>query len=45
MINKNTENTTADLRTQEYNMIALPTTLAEGDYIDIRLTLPNGQDY
>ena len=25
-------------------MLTLPTTIAEGDYIDIRLTLPNGQD-
>lgn len=35
---------TDDVRYVEYNMLVLPTTLAEGDYIDIRLTLPNGQD-
>ena len=35
---------TNDLRYVEYNMLVLPTTIAEGDYIDIRLTLPNGQD-
>ena len=35
---------TNDLRYVEYNMLTLPTTIAEGDYIDIRLTLPNGQD-
>jgi len=34
-----------DLRLQEYNMIALPSTLATGNYIDIRLQLPNGADY
>ncbi len=34
-----------DLRLQEYNMIALPSTLEVGDYIDIRLVLPSGQDY
>lgn len=38
------EATTEDLRYVEYNMILLPTTILEGDYIDIRLTLPNGQD-
>ncbi len=35
---------TSDVRYVEYNMLTLPTTLAVGDYIDIRLTLPNGQD-
>lgn len=35
---------TSDVRYVEYNMLSLPTTLAVGDYIDIRLTLPNGQD-
>ena len=37
--------TTKDLREQEYNMITLPTELAQGDYIDIRLQLPDGTDY
>lgn len=36
---------TKDLRQQEYNMITLPTQLAVGDYIDIRLQLPDGGDY
>lgn len=36
---------TKDLREQEYNMITLPTQLAMGDYIDIRLQLPDGGDY
>ena len=36
---------TKDLREQEYSMIVLPTQLATGDYIDIRLQLPDGGDY
>lgn len=36
---------TNDLREQEYNMITLPTNLSVGDFIDIRLQLPNGGDY
>lgn len=35
----------ADLRKQEYNMIMLPSQLESGQYIDIRLRLPNGTDY
>ncbi len=34
-----------DMRKQEYNMIVLPMDLTNGDYIDIRLLLPSGQDY
>lgn len=34
-----------DVRKQEYNMIVLPTQIETGDYIDIRLSLPTGQDY
>ena len=37
--------TTADQRLQEYNMIILPTLLTNGDYIDVRLQLPEGEDY
>lgn len=36
---------TNDMRVQEYSSIALPSQLKNGDYIDIRLTFPNGQDY
>lgn len=36
---------TSDVRFVEYNMISLPITLSVGNYIDIRLTLPSGQDY
>ena len=45
MLNNTTDELTADLREQEYNMIALPTQLQKGDFIDIRLQLPNGGDY
>ena len=34
-----------DVRRQEYNVVVLPLDLATGDYIDIRLMLPNGQDF
>ena len=36
---------TKDLRQQEYNMINLPSQLDAGNYIDIRLALPDGSDY
>lgn len=36
---------TKDMRVQEYSSIALPSQLKNGDYIDVRLTLPTGQDY
>lgn len=45
MLNTTTDKLTADLREQEYNMITLPTQLTSGDFIDIRLQLPNGGDY
>ena len=32
-------------RLLEYNMITLPSTLSVGDYVDIRLTMPSGQNY
>ena len=34
-----------DVRKQEYNMLVLPVDLSTGDYVDIRLMLPSGQDY
>ena len=34
-----------DMRKQEYNVVVLPLDLDTGDYIDIRLMLPNGQDF
>ncbi len=36
---------TDDVRQQEYNSIVLPVDLFTGDYVDIRLLLPSGQDY
>lgn len=45
MIVDSDKQTTADIRTQEYNMILLPTQIQSGDYVDIRLSMPNGTDY
>ena len=40
------ESTTADdVRKQEYNVIVLPTQIQTGDYVDIRLAMPTGEDY
>lgn len=40
------DNTTADdVREQEYNVVTLPTELETGDYVDIRLRLPDGTDF
>ena len=40
------ENTvTKDVRTMEYNMLTLPINLTIGDYVDIRITFPDGQDF
>lgn len=38
------EEVSSSLRYTEYNMITMPTALEEGDYVDIRLRLQNGQD-
>lgn len=45
MLNATNTTITKDLREQEYNMITLPSNLTTGDFIDIRLQLPNGGDY
>ena len=45
MISSSNEVITNDIRTQEYNMIVLPSKLEKGDFIDVRLRLPNGEDY
>lgn len=45
MIAKGSNVTNDDVRKQEYNVIVLPTQIATGDYVDIRLALPSGQDY
>lgn len=36
---------TNDVRIEEYNVVVLPVDLTDGDYVDIRLMLPNGQNY
>ena len=36
---------TSDIRTVEYSMINLPSQVMDGDYIDIRIQFPEGQDY
>ena len=45
LLNKGDNVVQDDMRKQEYNMLVLPTDLVTGDYIDIRLMLPSGQDY
>ena len=45
MITQSNQKTTNDQRKQEYNMVELPSQLQSGEYIDIRLRLPNGVDY
>lgn len=35
---------TSDVRSQEYNVITLPSQLQTGEYIDVRLRLPDGRD-
>lgn len=32
-------------RLMEYNMLTLPSTIKVGDYVDVRFTMPSGQDY
>lgn len=44
-ITKSDEVITDDLRNVEYNMLTLPTNISEGDFVDVRLVLPNGQDF
>lgn len=44
-ISKGNNTTSDDVRKQEYNVIVLPTQIQTGDYVDIRLSMPNGQDY
>lgn len=34
-----------DERLQEFNMLTLPSDVNVGDYVDIRITFPNGEDY
>lgn len=45
MITESNETVSSDLRLQEYNMINISSSITTGDYIDVRLRLPSGQDY
>ena len=45
LVAQSDEVNTDDVRTQEFNMVTLPTTLETGDFVDIRLRFPNGVDY
>lgn len=45
LISKSDNMVQNDVRKQEYNMIVLPMDLATGDYIDVRVLFPNGQDF
>ena len=45
MLTTSSEQVTNDLRKQEYNMLSLPTDLADGDFVDVRIRFGNGQDY
>lgn len=45
MVEEIDDQTTDSQRIQEYNMILLPSQLVNGDFIDIRISLPSGQDY
>ncbi len=45
MIAETDDQTTDTQRIQELNMLILPSQLVNGDYIDIRISMPNGQDY
>lgn len=45
MVVETGEELTADIRIQEYNMIELQTQIQTGDYIDVRLRMPDGTDY
>ena len=45
LITRASEITTDDSRKEEYNVISLPVDLQPDEYVDIRLKLPNGQNY
>lgn len=45
MVSELGDELSADQRIQEYNMLLLPSQLVEGDYIDIRFSLPSGSDF
>lgn len=44
-VRESTDVLTSDERIMEFNMISLPSQLQNGDYVDIRFSLPNGNTY
>lgn len=45
LANEVDKNPTIDERLQEFNMFVLPSDLNSGDFIDVRMTMPTGEDY
>ena len=45
MFYQDDDSVTTDLRKKEFNMINLPSDLVEGDFIDIRILFPTGEDF
>lgn len=45
MVSETDDQLTSDQRIQEYNMIVLPSQLRNGQFVDIRFKLANGNDY
>ncbi len=45
MIQESDQQTTNDVRKQEYNVVILPSQIQSGDYVDIRIRFSNGIDY
>ncbi|MBR3280385.1 MAG: hypothetical protein IKI57_00875 [Clostridia bacterium] len=39
------EEPSKDIRIQEFNFLQIPSDVEEGDYIDVRITFPTGEDY
>ena len=45
LVSRTADIVTNDLRKEEYNVISLPVDLEPGEYVDVRLMLPTGQNY
>lgn len=45
MLMEENEALTQDERYQEFNMLALPSDLEVGDFVDVRIVMPTGEDY
>ena len=45
LLSKSDDMVRDDVRKQEYNMLIMPMDLVTGDYVDVRIMLPSGQDY